>query len=492
LWAACADRTPVDLAAPDDAAFSNVAGCELGVPLEEAYELMDELIAEVNALEETGALNAGQARALRNHLANARLRMQQDGACAALARLNALREQVGNFVTDGVLSEAEAEPLLAGAARILEPPLPPAPPTALAVAAGSRHACGLNPDGTAHCWGWNEDGQLGDGTTVDRLVPTPVALPEGVRFVSIHALASFSCGLSTTGAAYCWGRNSIGQLGDGTTVDRHTPTPVAIPGGVPLVALGLGGAHGCGLAEDGRAWCWGLNEDGQLGNGRTISSTPWPVSVPAGVQFVSISGGIWHTCALTSVGTGYCWGRNEQGQLGDGTNTDRTVPGPVAMPVRVRFVSLTARGRGACALTEDGTVYCWGGNFSGQLGDGTRDDRNTPAPVVAPDAVRFVSAETGAAHSCARDTSGNAYCWGLNNFGQVGDGTTVMRLEATVVQGPAGATFTSLAPGEQFTCGLTSGAEAYCWGDNINGQLGDGTQSGRLTPTRVLGWPALP
>jgi alpha-tubulin suppressor-like RCC1 family protein len=487
--AACADRTPLGLREAPEAVTLAVSACELGVAIEEAYGLMDELIGQIDALEAEGALTRGQARALRNHLENARSHLQAGRTCPALAQLGAFREQVGTFVADEVLSDAEAEPLVAGATRIIDPPLPPTPPTELAMAAGTRHACGLNADGTVHCWGRNDVGQLGDGTTMDRLVPTPVTMPEGIRFASLHAGASFTCGLAGTGTGYCWGNNSIGQLGDGTTADRHTPRPVAIPGEVPLVALGLGGAHGCGLAEDGRAWCWGLNEDGQLGNGSTRSSTPYPVSVPEGVRFVSISGGTWHTCALSSTGDVYCWGRNEQGQLGDGTYIDRTVPGPVAMPAGVRFVEMTARGRGACGLAEEGTIYCWGGNFSGQLGDGTRTDRNAPAPVLAPAGVLFVSAETGAAHSCARDATGNAYCWGLNNFGQLGDGTTAMRLEATLVQAPLGVTFTSLSPGEQFTCGITSEGEAYCWGDNISGQLGDGTQIGRQTPTQVVGWP---
>jgi alpha-tubulin suppressor-like RCC1 family protein len=206
------------------------------------------------------------------------------------------------------------------------------------------------------------------------------------------------------------------------------------------------------------------------------------------VQFVSIHGSVWHTCALAADGTAYCWGGNDNGELGDGTTTEKLTPVKVEAPAGVRFVSLTSR----CGQAEDGTVYCWGFNSNGQLGDGTTTDRLTPTAVTMPAGVSFVSHYRGGSHTCALDLAGNAYCWGSNNFGQLGDGSTAQRTLPTAVAAPPGVSFVLLAAGSQFTCGLTPTDEAYCWGDNFNGQLGDGTTTEHRTPNRVAGWPNSP
>jgi len=207
--------------------------------------------------------------------------------------------------------------------------------TFASVSAGEEdaYACGRTAAGAAYCWGGNSAGQLGDGTTTTRLTPVAVVMPAGVTFASVTAKALHTCGLTSAGAAYCWGLNTDGQLGDGTTTSRLTPVAVAQPAGVTFTSLSVGQKHSCGLRAVGAAYCWGLNTDGQLGDGTlTERHTPVPVVMPAGVTFAGLSVGAFHNCGLTAAGAAYCWGANDQGRLGDGTTTDRATPVEVATP----------------------------------------------------------------------------------------------------------------------------------------------------------------
>ncbi|MFN5677972.1 MAG: RCC1 domain-containing protein, partial [Roseiflexaceae bacterium] len=248
------------------------------------------------------------------------------------------------------------------------------------ISAGGSHTCALTSLGAAYCWGWNTNGQLGDGTTTDRSAPVAVSMPTGVTFTQIDAGQAYTCALTSAGIAYCWGKNSVGQLGDGTTTDRSIPMAVSMPAGVTFASISAGYTHTCALTSAGAAYCWGANGFGQLGDGTTTdSSTPVAVSMPSSVTFTSITAGKEYTCALTSAGAAYCWGKNNFGQLGDGTYTDkRSTPVAVSMPAGVTFASISVGYEHTCALTSAGAAYCWGANGFGQLGDGTTTDRNTP------------------------------------------------------------------------------------------------------------------
>jgi alpha-tubulin suppressor-like RCC1 family protein len=197
------------------------------------------------------------------------------------------------------------------------------------VAAGGLHHCGITSGGVAKCWGQNVYGQLGDGSDDNSWVdPVAVAVSAGVTFTSISSGGFHSCALTSTGAAYCWGHNLLGQLGNNSTTSSDVPVQVSLPAGVSLVSLTLGSMHSCGLTATGAAWCWGENYAGQLGDGSTTaSSTPVAVSLPGGVTgFASLSAGSMHTCGIASTGAGYCWGKNDFGQLGDGTTTSSSTP----------------------------------------------------------------------------------------------------------------------------------------------------------------------
>lgn len=336
-------------------------------------------------------------------------------------------------------------------------------------------SCALRASGRAFCWGRF----TGDGTTLQRLTPTPVA--GNLTFSTLMA-ASHSCALTISGSAYCWGLNDDGEVGDGTTTGRLVPT--AVVGGVTFASLAVGNLHTCGLTAAGVAYCWGSNSEGELGDGTTQSSLV-PIRVAGTLSFAAISAG-WHkTCGVSSGGDAYCWGANYDGQLGDGTTTDRHVPTAVAGGLRFAAISARATAH-TCGLTTAGTAYCWGYNVDGELGDGTTSGRLTPTAVAGGVTFTMLSIGHLGSDSCGVSAGGEAYCWGKNDSGQLGDGTTTDRWLPTRVAGAL--VFASISTSLNHSCGLTRAGIGYCWGDNSAGQLGDGTTTQRLVPTAV-GFP---
>jgi alpha-tubulin suppressor-like RCC1 family protein len=358
--------------------------------------------------------------------------------------------------------------------------------TVMTADVGSFHSCALNPSGQAYCWGDNYYGKLGDGTSgsFSRPVPTPVA--GGLTFAALSGGGDHSCGVTTSGVAYCWGWNGEGELGDGTIDTRLVPTRVA--GDLTFAVVSAGGGHTCGVTTAGAAYCWGVNWAGQLGTGTaevcplelgTACSTV-PVPVAGGLTFATVSAGDFHTCGVTTSGQAYCWGYNNVGELGDGTIGLSPFPTPVAGGLT--FAAVSAGGEEyTCGVTTSGQAYCWGWNGNGQLGDSTTTARLVPTPVAG--GLTFAAVSGGYAHTCGVATSGAAYCWGWGPNGQLGDGTANDRHVPTAVTG--GRTFAALSGGTFHSCGVTTSGQAYCWGGNANGQLGDGTTNDRHVPTAV-------
>jgi alpha-tubulin suppressor-like RCC1 family protein len=350
------------------------------------------------------------------------------------------------------------------------------------VDAGGNHTCGVTTSGQAYCWGDNDDGQLGDGQLypVDSFVPTPVA--GGLTFTSMSAGGHHTCGVTTGGQAFCWGLDTAGQLGTGTLTNQSAPVPVA--GGLTFVTVSVGGDHTCGVAMAGQVYCWGYNGWGELGDG-TLTSKSAPAPVAGGLAFASVSAGYAHTCGVTTGGQAYCWGDNSSGQLGNGGLTYESAP--TAVPGGLAFASLSAGYAHTCGVTTGGQAYCWGWNRDGQLGDGTPTDRSAPTPVTG--GLAFTSVSAGYDHTCGMTLGGQAYCWGRNLEGQLGDASapTERRAPAPV---SGNLTFASVTAGGVHTCGVTTRDEVYCWGWNYHGQLGDGTRPAKTAPAPVPGGSA--
>lgn len=350
------------------------------------------------------------------------------------------------------------------------------PATAVRISTGLNYTC-TEAGGAAKCWGINTYGNLGDGTTTSRSLPTQVSgLTSGVQTIQVgeyHTCAVVS------GAAKCWGYNGYGGVGDGTTVNRTVPTQVSgLISGVQAIAVNH--YHSCALLTGGSVKCWGYNGYGQVGDGTTTYRTvPTQVSgLTSGVA--AIITGYQHSCALLTDGSMKCWGYNGYGQIGDGTTTNRTVPTQVSGLTSGGQVTVSGAHHN-CVMLTDGAVKCWGYNGYGGLGDGTFTTRKVPIQVSGLIAGSGVLALTaGWYHSCALLTGGSMKCWGYNGLGQIGDNTLTNRTTPVTVQGLSAAV-QSIAAGHHVTCGTVSGG-ALCWGFNTNNQLGNDSVTNRSLP----------
>ena len=355
-----------------------------------------------------------------------------------------------------------------------DPPPPQASPGAVAV--GFAHVCTLEGDGAVGCWGTNAYGQLGDGGTDSRAEPAPVS--GGLTFQSMSVGHGHGCGVAAGGTVHCWGTNGYGELGDGSTTNRTEP--VAVAGELTFVSVVAGTSHTCALTGDGEAYCWGLNSSGQLG----VTAGPpsgTPVRVPVDTRFESIAAGVDHTCALASNERATCWGSNDFGELGDSTRALGAAQPDQVLGGR-RFEMLSAGNNRTCGVTSGDDAYCWGNNNYGGLGDGTEEHRGGPAEVSGGHDFSTISA--GGVHTCALTDDGEAYCWGLNTFGQLGDGTTDSSLEPVAVAG--GHDFESISAGSYGTCALTGTGEVYCWG-RVAGMAGYEEAEGMTTEPTLVG-----
>ncbi len=354
---------------------------------------------------------------------------------------------------------------------------------------GGVHTCAIDAAAALWCWGFNGNGNLGIGSTTNTM--SPVAVSGGISFAQIATGFSHSCALTTTGAAYCWGRNLNGQLGDGTKIDRSSPTPVSTT--LSFASIDVGFSHSCGVTEAGATHCWGSNSLGQLGAGALVSEqlTPGPVSGgPAAFSYVRA--GYNHTCGLDTAGTVWCWGANNRGQAGNGlgglTETDR-VTTPTSVTAPGAFTDLDVGGTHNCGIISQ-QVYCWGWNGAGQLGSASSGScvltqPCTRAPKVVSGGLLFSATSSGSTHSCALQSNGDAYCWGHNGSGQLGDGTTAQRASPTKVTAPGA--LKTIRAGGSYSCAIGVDDRAYCWGSNNTGKLGLGDTSNRLTPVSVPG-----
>jgi alpha-tubulin suppressor-like RCC1 family protein/tRNA A-37 threonylcarbamoyl transferase component Bud32 len=309
-------------------------------------------------------------------------------------------------------------------------------------------------------------------------VATAIGPPPSRSKVSVVAGGLHTCLVAADGRAFCWGGNDQGQLG--VAGGSRLSTPSAVGGDLRFTAIAPGLAHSCAIARGGALWCWGENDHGQLGD-RTTTAHDTPVRSAAGHAFRSVAAGAAHTCGVDTDGAAWCWGSDAHGQLGDGGTNDRSWP--VLVTGGQRFVSLDVGWNFTCGLAQGGRAYCWGDNSAGQLGDGTTSDRRQPSAVQG--SIEFQAVTAGSAHACGITPSGDAYCWGRNASGELGDGSTSPR--STPVRVRTDEQFVSIAAGAVHTCAVASDGEAWCWGRNTYGQLGNGGTSDSGQPVKVAG-----
>jgi alpha-tubulin suppressor-like RCC1 family protein len=412
------------------------------------------------------------------------------------------------------------------------------------MALGWGEACAVRSDGTLWCWGRNEWGQAGDGTACSpypcgKSRPVQVAaLGNGV--VEVAAGAEHVCARRSDGTLWCWGWGVLGQLGQGTQAKNSSSVPLETVLGSNVAQVAAGFRHSCARKNDGTLWCWGVNDNGELGNGTTMQTgygvgTGTPVQVAAlGSNVLDVVAGGNHTCARKTDGTLWCWGENDHGELGNGTTDGQTCPSGSACqssPVQVtalgaNVVEVAAGYNHTCARKSDGTLWCWGSNANGQLGDGTLAGQIgtdgypcRPSPVqVSALGTSVVEVAAGGGyyagylgHTCARKSDGTLWCWGSNVVGQLGDGTTggqICVAGYACLPSPAqvswmcpshpqsdadgyacdpspkqvtalGTGVVEVEAGALNTCARKSDGTLWCWGANAYAQIGDGTTDGQ-------------
>lgn len=454
------------------------------------------------------------------------------------------------------------------------------------LAVGVSHVCAVDTNQDLYCWGSNSSGQLGDNSTTVR--PSPVLIGNGyvkVKTQSTNYIGYHTCGLKDTGAIFCWGKNYTGQLGDNSTVDRLVPT--AVFGAYTFSDLSVGTLHTCGLLTSGGVMCWGSNiynwnPVGGLGNGDLtgtfksqpqtvvdsdsytqissgwnatcgittsnklkcwgelnrgfladpsanirlnpaisdfgesysgISSGPgapcgitstgalkcWggdpttpypggdgttilrtsPVEISHGRTYTSISSGSSHRCGIRDTGSLYCWGTNSTGRLGDGTGTSRLLP--FKIDSGIKYLQVSANGTHSCGITDAHILKCWGYNIYGQLGDGTNLSKGTP--TIIDSGVLYQKVAAGSNNACAITNDGALKCWGYNYYGAVGDGTNIDKKTPVVIMN--GTTFIDVSAGSDYACAISSTKALYCWGTGSDFRLGNGSTSNQNSPQLI-------
>ncbi len=374
------------------------------------------------------------------------------------------------------------------------------------IVTGANHTCGITTIGKGYCWGSNTYGGLGNNSTTNSSIPVAIddsGVLSGKTLKDIIAGNNYTCAIASDGVAYCWGRNNYGQLGDGTYVDKKVPTAVLMSGvlsGKRLVSLAASGGaeHTCAIASDQRAYCWGRNNYGQLGNNSTSDSSS-PVAVfysgaliNKTIKSISTAGTMGHTCVVASDQQAYCWG----GLLGDGTTNISYVPVPVlrsGLLAGKTILDISTGDNNICVIASDGFLYCWGSNSTGAVGDGTLVDRLVPTAVDRSGALgekKLLKVYAGGGnkgHTCAI-TSNSIYCWGYGGLGELGNGSNANSSVPVAISQSgvlSGKNMVSLSVGADHACAITSEKYSYCWGWGGDGQLGNGANAMSLVPVRV-------
>ena len=377
------------------------------------------------------------------------------------------------------------------------------------ISTGLQTGCAIGLDSKAYCWGFYAYGALGNnlaGGNVSSLVAVPVSTTGVLSGLTIKSIATghnYACVIASDNKGYCWGENAKGQLGDNSTVNRNVPVAINTAGvlsGLTLKSISTSNANTCVVASNDKAYCWGWNGYGQVGNVPAADS-----SIPAAVSGTGLVNGLtvkyittgYTTCAIASDDKAYCWGENTYGQIGNNSTARSNVPIAVSTAGVLSGKKVTAIATSddsTCAIADD-KAYCWGYNGSGQLGDGSQTERHIPVAVNGTGLVNGLtvkSIKVSANHTCAIASDDKAYCWGNNGSGQLGDGTLIFKKNPIAVDTTGvlnGKTISYITVSNTTTCVATSDYGNYCWGDNSTGHLGNGSAGNSSVPTAVVGVP---
>ena len=356
------------------------------------------------------------------------------------------------------------------------------------LSSGYSHTCAILDNGSVSCWGRGNYGQLGNGATSDKSTPT-LTSSLGTGRTAVASGSSHTCAILDNGSVSCWGRGNYGQLGNGGWSDKTTPTLTSSLGtGRTAVALSSGNHHTCAILDNGAVSCWGDGYDGQLGNGGTSTQTTPTLtsSLGTGRTAVALSSGSYHTCVILDNGDVSCWGEGDYGRLGNGGTSDKTTPTLTSSLGTGRTaVALSSGEYHTCAILDNGAVSCWGKGGYGRLGNGGTSDKTTPTLTSSLGTGRTaVALSSGYQHTCAILDNGAVSCWGRGSSGQLGNGGTSDQTTPTLTSSlGTGRTAVALSSGSFHTCAILDNGAVSCWGYGYWGQLGNGGTSTKTTPT---------
>ena len=349
------------------------------------------------------------------------------------------------------------------------------------VSAGGAHTCAILSGGVLKCWGYNSNGQIGDGSTADNSVPSEI--DSGTGYKKVTTGQWHTCGITVADKVKCWGAGNQGQIGNGSTSSSNS-VPVAIDTATSYSEISAGYQFTCGITTTGVLKCWGDNTSyGMLGDGTTTDRLV-PTVIDSGTSYSRVATGQDHTCAITTTGVLKCWGRNNYSKVGDGTTTTRLTP--VIIDSGVSYAEISLGQFHTCGVTTTGVLKCWGDNSRGQIGDGSFVSP-VSTPKIIDSGVSYSQVDLGTSHSCAIKADGGLMCWGSNDQNELGDGAKALTIADVVApkEIDLGTTYLSVSSGSYFSCGVTSGSDIKCWGYNEHGRLGDSGVELRRTPVAI-------
>jgi alpha-tubulin suppressor-like RCC1 family protein len=357
------------------------------------------------------------------------------------------------------------------------------------ISGGAEHSCGIKQDQSLWCWGNDANGQLGNGPLVTATQASPYRVDRSF-YESVSAGGFTTCAIRTDGTLWCWGRNLSGQVGIGVN-GANVESP-AVVGTDLWMQVSVGEVHTCGIKRDGTLWCWGAEQSGALGNGGNSANRPSPVQIGTD-RWSYISAGYLSTCGIKDDGSLWCWGGDAGGKLGNGsaTTADQTTPSRVAeYGPWVKVATAESGGHSTCAIKTNGSMWCWGNDAIGQLGNGTLDTADKDSPVPVSSYRRFTDVDVGEGSPCALAVDGSMWCWGSDWAGQMGNGTASAADNNVPGKVNGGMAWTAVATGKSHSCGIDTNGTLWCWGRDNYGQLGNGSvlTADQPSPTMAENW----